>query len=530
MTALTRALSLLALGLGTSALLSGCQTLNGAPDAVMNLVGPSTQSRLQGRYLDTTEVRQYYKLDPQRENAQRLSYDGHTLPAGETRQNNLVDIPVLQAYLQGIVNRLAKGWPGDAPPLKVCIVDSQSFGPSADAYGNVYVTLGMLENVESEDEIAAMLGHEMSHVLLHHHDRMAAFEQQKSMMLTLATTVIIGAVATDTGVDRSSGQMKFISKDPLRTQNTVSKTVIYTSLINSFSDNVWSTAWARTQEDQADLLGTDLMIRAGYAPRAASFSLQRLNDYQGKQPALMSSFLDARKTAMKDSLEHLNVNKFTQELDVLVSQGVAEGFKAATQYFNRSHMSALDRDEELRQYLQREYRTERRAHVDERSWPKVRDATPVAAALKGYQYAVAVNAALVQGNLRDAEAMNAKAMASPVKDQPGIRRASFSLHLAQGKKQEAMRDLQAIKDWSLAGPEVYELMIAYQLSQREPDSALALIDKAERHLGSQELFITQKVSANQQLKNAQQVQSLLQQCEQYPARKAMCKKLGPAKV
>ncbi|MBD1555110.1 M48 family metalloprotease [Pseudomonas sp. C2L11] len=520
----------MALGLTAAGLLAGCSTLKGAPDAVMNLVGPSTQSQVVGRYVDTTDVRQYYKLDAQRLNTQRLSYDGLSIPAGETRVNNLVDIPTLQVYLQGIVHRLAKAWPGEAPQFRVRLVDSYTFGPSADPYGNVFITLGTLENAGSEDEIAAMLGHEMSHVLLHHHDRMAAFQQQKDLMVKTATAVMLGTLAADTKVDRSSGNMKFISKDPKRTGGLISKTLIYTSLINSFSDNVWSTAWARTQEDQADLLGTDLMIRAGYAPRAASYSLQRLNDYQGKQAPLMTSFLDARQKAMKQSLEQFNINSFTQELSVLVNDGLTTSIQATTDYFKRAHMSALDRDEQLRHYMQREYRKERRTPVDTRSWVQVRASTPVKAALQGYWNAYQVTVALAQGDLKQADAYNHRALSSPVKDQPGVRRAAFNLHLAQGDKQQALKDLKSVKDWSLAGPDMYELMINYQLSQREPALALALISQAEQNLASQELFITEKVIANQQLKNEQQVQALLRQCEQYPVRKKSCEKLGPVKV
>jgi len=140
-------------------LLGGCGTLKGADAAFMNLVGPSTQSQVKGRYLDTADVRQYYRLDPQRVSAQRLSYDGMAVPAGEIRQHNVVLIPPLQTYLQGIVGRLGKGWPGELPALQVKVIDSYGFGPSADPYGNLFVPLGMLDNVQSEDEIAAMLGH-----------------------------------------------------------------------------------------------------------------------------------------------------------------------------------------------------------------------------------------------------------------------------------------------------------------------------------------------------------------------------------
>jgi hypothetical protein len=272
------------------------------------------------------------------------------------------------------------------------------------------------------------------------------------------------------------------------------------------------------------------MIRAGYAPRAASYSLQRLNDFQGKQKPLLGSFLSERKTAMQQSLEHFNLNSFTKELDVLINQGLTTSITATSEYFNRSHMSPMDRDEELRQYLQREYRQERRARVDTRSWPKVRDAAPVVAATQAYKDAYAATAALEQGKLSEADALNQRALSSPVKDQPGIRRTAFAVHIAQGKSAEALKDLESIKDWSLAGPSIYDLMIGYHLKRGDAQSALAMIDKAERNLGSEELFITEKLLANQQLKNAAQVQAVLSKCEQYPTRKESCKKLAPVKA
>ena len=520
--------TLLTSGAMASVLLSGCGTLKGADTALMNLVGPSTQSQIKGRYLDTADVRQYYKLDPQRVTAQRLSYDGMAVPAGEIRQHNVVLIPPLQAYLQGIVTKLGKGWPGDLPALQVKVIDSYGFGPSADPFGNLFVPLGMLDNVQSEDEIAAMLGHEMSHVLLHHHDRRAAFQQQNALLTNVATSVVLATMVANTGVDRSSGSMKFISKDPLGTQKTVGNTVLYTALMNSFSENIWSTAWGRSQEDQADLLGADLMIKAGYAPRAASHSLQRLNDFQGKQKSLLGSFATARKDAMQASLQNLQIDRLVKEVEVTLNQGLTTGITAAGQYFQRSHMSPLDRDTELRHYLQRQYDGQRRAQVNADGWQQLRASSAVAPSLQAYKDAYAATVALEQKHVREARLFSDQALASVVRDQPGIRRAAFSVDMAQGKRREALLELQAIKDWSLASPELYDLMIAHHLRNNDGRAALAMIDQAERTLGSEELFITEKLAAHKQLKDDAQVKSLARKCAQYPTRKEGCKKLLPA--
>src|SRR5690606_12017350 len=61
--------------------LPGCATLQGAPDAIINLAGKSTQSNFQGKYLEQEEVRRHFALDRQHGQNLRLSYDGRSLPA-----------------------------------------------------------------------------------------------------------------------------------------------------------------------------------------------------------------------------------------------------------------------------------------------------------------------------------------------------------------------------------------------------------------------------------------------------------------
>jgi hypothetical protein len=190
-------------------------------------------------------------------------------------------------------------------------------------------------------------------------------------------------------------------------------------------------------------------------------------------------------------------------------------------------MSPVQRDEELRQYLQREYKQQSRTRVDRRSWPQVRDSAAVQRSLQGYRDAYAATTALEQKKIPEATTFVARALASPVADQPGIRRAAFSLHMAQGKSREALADLQAIRDWTLASPSIYDLMIGHHLRNGDPQAALAMIDKAERTLGSEELFITEKLMANRQLKANNEVQEVLRKCEQYPSRKEGCRKLVP---
>ena len=55
---------LAALTVMAASLLSGCNTMKGASDAMMNLVGPSTQSRVIGRYIENAEVTSALQAGP----------------------------------------------------------------------------------------------------------------------------------------------------------------------------------------------------------------------------------------------------------------------------------------------------------------------------------------------------------------------------------------------------------------------------------------------------------------------------------
>ncbi len=45
---------------------------------------------------------------------------------------------------------------------------SDAFNAFTDAQGNLVISTGALRSLESEEELAALLGHELSHLILKH--------------------------------------------------------------------------------------------------------------------------------------------------------------------------------------------------------------------------------------------------------------------------------------------------------------------------------------------------------------------------
>ncbi len=81
----------------------------------------------------------------------------------------LVSMPEMEQYLNGLLYKIktttgTTDWPG-----AVHITAETSLNASSSAAGNIYISLGWLQSVESEDEIFAILSHEYGHIYLNHY-------------------------------------------------------------------------------------------------------------------------------------------------------------------------------------------------------------------------------------------------------------------------------------------------------------------------------------------------------------------------
>lgn len=108
------------------------------------------------------------------------------------REMGLLDDPALVAYVQAVGGRLAAQSPRRDVGYRFHVVDRAEPNAFALPGGYVYVTRGLLVFVNSEDELAGVIGHEIGHVAARHS------VQQISRAAPLA--VVTGISAAVTGV------------------------------------------------------------------------------------------------------------------------------------------------------------------------------------------------------------------------------------------------------------------------------------------------------------------------------------------
>lgn len=187
---------------------------------------------------------------------------------GLVQQYGEVDDPPLQAYVAKVGRRLAAV--SDRPRLDYVftVLDSGMVNAFAAPGGYIFVTRGLLERMESEAELAAVLGHEIGHVCAWHSVAMIQ-KQMGAGILTVLGTIAAGVAA---GPEASIALMQ---------------------TAGLFGD-LYLLGYSRENELEADRVGLRYNLSAGYDARAALTFFKRLEELEAQsgmeawEPYLMS--------------------------------------------------------------------------------------------------------------------------------------------------------------------------------------------------------------------------------------------------
>jgi len=102
------------------------------------------------------------------------------------QQYSVYDNPELQAYVTGIGEDLAKNSHRNNLIYRFTVLDSKDVNAFALPGGYIYITRGLLAYLNSEAELAAVLGHEIGHVTARHSVRQYSATQLTNVGVTLA--------------------------------------------------------------------------------------------------------------------------------------------------------------------------------------------------------------------------------------------------------------------------------------------------------------------------------------------------------
>ncbi|HEY3056670.1 MAG TPA: M48 family metalloprotease [Thermoanaerobaculia bacterium] len=160
--------------------------------------------------------------------------------------------PELNRLVDAVGHRIAATSDRPNLPWHFTVIDTPMVNAMALPGGYVYITRGMLERINSDDELAGVLGHEITHVTARH----AAQQMSRAQLAQFG--MILGAVVAGPAAVQQYGQLAELGL------------------------NLLFQRYSRSQESQADLVGTEYVARANFNPVGAErmlLTLQRLDKH-----------------------------------------------------------------------------------------------------------------------------------------------------------------------------------------------------------------------------------------------------------
>jgi len=176
--------------------------------------------------------------------------------AVEIQQNvDMVNEPLIKEYVEKVGRRLVEEAHDQRFHYRFYVVKEQEPNAFAIPGGHVFVTSGLIRLVDTEDELAGVIGHEIAHGVLRHIDK--AMDRAKRISLATLAAVIAAA---------------FLTKDARGAATlTTGAMAMAKSLMLKYT---------RENEVEADQKGMKYLTDAGYDPNAMVVFLKKIYRWQ----------------------------------------------------------------------------------------------------------------------------------------------------------------------------------------------------------------------------------------------------------
>jgi len=229
----------------SSLILAGCQstTAGGATDS----------SRKQIMLISSAEVNQGAELAYKKELDKARSAQALNTNAPYTKQVKTISSRLIAQV--GIFRPDAKNWKWEAN-----VFSSDAVNAYCMPGGKIVVYTGIISKLNlTDDELAAVIGHEIAHALREHSREQISQQVAKDQVIAIGGRLAgLGSAAT--------------------------------SMANMASQYVLTLPFSRTMEREADVIGMELMARAGYNPNGAISIWKKMQELGGSStPELLST-------------------------------------------------------------------------------------------------------------------------------------------------------------------------------------------------------------------------------------------------
>ncbi len=191
-----------------------------------------------------------------------------TTPVDKTAGTNRF----VQCVAQAIIREVGGGW-------EVVVFADDSANAFALPGNKIGVNSGLLDLTDNQDQLATVIGHEVAHVLSHHANERVSQE--------LAVQTSLNALSAVASPQTTAGRQMM---------GVLGVGAKYGILM----------PYRRSHESEADILGLELMAKAGFNPLESIQLWKNMEAADGKASSEFLSSHPSHRTRMNDLIEHMS--------------------------------------------------------------------------------------------------------------------------------------------------------------------------------------------------------------------------------
>lgn len=423
--------------------------------------------------------------------------------------DGIPDEPRIDSYLNGVLRRLAAKSPRDLSAARVYLFADPFPGAFVYPSGAIFLSHGLVEKLKDEDELAFILGHELGHVALDHFG--------SEWLETMQRYALLGGEAVLALQNRqAAGQGR---------DGGIPGWFVLGNLGTIMTRDMISPARSRSQEDEADQFGVDLMVRAGYDPGAAISMMGLMHQAEMEYGTADSVNLTTLEAALKEGWED---SQKTQGDGNLLSKGVdaiLTGLGEAQREWRRNHKTAEERREGLNAYIDTWYETAAQPPRSAEALAAARAAAPTRQLFTSYEQARTFGEdikALQQAKLKPKERQRRARLleqrlealtAGPVRQDSYVRLQLSRYWSEAARRDRAKQELRL----ALAAPtpsiKVYTQLAGLMADSGEVKDAAAMLDEAAKRFGDPAALFAPRIRAHAKSGNSTRATLLLAECK-----------------
>lgn len=192
------------------------------------------------------------------------------------------EVQRLRSIARRIIPQTAR-WNQEATQWQwqVNVIDSKDVNAFCMPGGRIGFFTGILTSLKlTDDEVAAVMGHEIAHALREHSREKMGKQMATNGLARLGGALVSGIFGVDPGI---------------------------TGTVASYGAQLYGLKFSRDDEREADLVGLDIAARAGYDPRAGIALWRKMAALDKRAPIELLSTHPGGESRIADMESHMNL-------------------------------------------------------------------------------------------------------------------------------------------------------------------------------------------------------------------------------